>query len=178
MLTYADVCRFQKGSCSHTGSHDGLTPTANPWWTVDLGRPYVLLSYLPLAAFLLLYCCFAAALLLLCCCFTDALLLLYCCFTAALLLLYWRFTGALLVIFTAGAPPYPHLQSGRLLLGSPPRLPTHSQQLLRYTFSHHALLCVGRASHAYYEFALRHKRTPRKHARLCQRMSRLMLCFL
>eukprot|EP00961_Rhodomonas_salina_P295920 3935880-Rhodomonas_salina.3 len=29
-------CDFQAGSCSHTGSVDGLSGTLDPWWTVDL----------------------------------------------------------------------------------------------------------------------------------------------
>jgi hypothetical protein len=29
-------CDFQAGSCSHTGSSDGLAGTLDPWWTVDL----------------------------------------------------------------------------------------------------------------------------------------------
>jgi hypothetical protein len=34
------ACVFQEGSCSHTGSHDGLLGTDAPWWTVNLAAQH------------------------------------------------------------------------------------------------------------------------------------------
>ena len=34
------ACVFQEGSCSHTGSHDGLFGTDAPWWTVNLAAQH------------------------------------------------------------------------------------------------------------------------------------------